>query len=87
VLLQIRETQIKSVWDNNYLRVLGFNDTGRQFLKLKKKDLSVPLITNINQKNELLLELDIQVGRIYALLFEEYQEQDVYKMPIYIKEE
>jgi hypothetical protein len=35
----------------------------------------------------LLLELDIQVGRIYALLFEEYQEQDVYKMPIYIKEE
>lgn len=87
VLLQIRESQIKSVWDNNYLRVLGFNDTGRQFLKLKKKDLSVPLITNINQKNELLLELDIQVGRIYALLFEEYQEQDVYKMPIYIKEE
>lgn len=87
VLLQIKEKQIKTAWDNNYLRVLGFNDTGRQFLKLKKKNLTVPLITNINQKNEILLELDIQAGRVYSLLFKEYQEQDFYKMPTYIKEE
>ena len=87
VLVQVKNHDIKSVWENNYIRVLGFNGVGRQFLKERKKELDVPLITNINKKNDSLLNLEINAGRVYSLLLNKYQEQDYYKMPIYIKEE
>lgn len=87
VLLQIKAKNIEAAWNNQYIRVLGFNELGRKYLKHRKKELEVPLITNINQKNEALVALDIQVGRVYSLLVKDYQEQDFYRMPINIKEE
>ena len=68
VLIQVKKDGIKHVWDNSYLRILGFNEVGRLFLKNRKKEINVPIITNINRKNEALLALDIRVGQVYSLL-------------------
>lgn len=85
VLLQVKQEMIEDVWEYSYIRVLGFNDLGRQFLKERKKNCELPIITNVNQKNEELLSLDIKVGQVYSLLQKEQVVQDYYQVPIYKK--
>ncbi|WP_423189680.1 nucleotidyltransferase [Alkalibacterium sp. f15] len=50
-----------------YIRVLGFNETGQKYLSQIKRHLKKPLITNINQKNNKLLAYDLMVGDVYRL--------------------
>ncbi len=48
----------------SYIRVLGFNAKGQNYLASVKKEISVPIITTYNQN----LELELKVARIYGLL-------------------
>ena len=55
--------------ENLYIRVLGFNDTGRLILKEIKKNSSIPIITKVaKNNNNPLLELDIQSTKAYSVL-------------------
>jgi len=49
------------------MRVLGFNQKGQTYLNEIKKDLPLPLITNVDQKNAKYLGFDISAGEIYRL--------------------
>ena len=60
-----------------YIRVLGFNDRGRELLSETRKGglASLPVITNINKEGDLpdetgrrSLELDVYASDIYSLL-------------------
>lgn len=84
ILLGIKEKDVKKVRENPYIRVLGFNKKGREFLGQAKESLDIPLITNVNQKNEELLSLDIKAGQIYQLLGDGIANQDYQRKPIII---
>lgn len=86
VLLQVSKEEMEDATKNAYIRVLGFNDQGRQYLGHHKKNISSPIITNVNKKNENMLQLDIRAGRIYRLSDRAIEEQDYYRSPIYLKE-
>ena len=74
--------------DNNtnldYIRILGFNKLGRSYLNTIKKEINVPIITNIKKKDELLLSTDIKVEKIYNLITN--NNLNSYKDPIIYKE-
>lgn len=48
-----------------YVRLLGMNETGQQFLNEQKKLIDVPLITNLNKKIASLTQLDEKGTQIY----------------------
>lgn len=52
----------------NYIRILGFDNKGKKFLNSIKKEITLPIITNINKNNIELLELELRVDKIYNLL-------------------
>ena len=52
----------------HYIRVLGFNDKGKEYLNGIKKNVKVPIITNIKKKDEELLEINIRTEKIYSLI-------------------
>ncbi len=52
----------------HYIRVLGFNDKGKDYLNSIKKNVKVPIITNIKKKDEELLEINIRTEKIYSLI-------------------
>ena len=54
--------------DINYIRVLGFSSKGQKYLNKIKKEINIPIITNINKRNINLLETEIKVDLIYNLL-------------------
>lgn len=86
-LLKVKQKEIDAVWEQPYIRILGFNETGRRYLKENKKACSMPIITNINQKNEPLVSLDIKAGQLYQMLNHTQEAQDYFKKPIYLRSE
>lgn len=83
VLLNVTESEIMQVREHPYIRVLGFDETGRDFLKQQKGRVSIPLITNVNRKNESLLALDIKAGQVYQTAHSSLKQQDYYRAPHY----
>lgn len=71
-----------------YIRLLGFNDTGRKYLNKHKKDISLPIISKITKEKESMLELELNTTKIYTLPYkdskEEYKKE--YETNLYIKE-
>ncbi len=52
-----------------YIRLLGMNRTGRAYLNLQKKDLTLPVISRLTRDHAELVELDIKSSHVYALAF------------------
>lgn len=73
----------------SYIRVLGFNDKGRDILKKVKKVSSLPIITMPNTKDLELLKYDILASDIYSLAYSndlfKKGKSDLTTPPIYLK--
>ncbi|GEO58137.1 nucleotidyltransferase [Companilactobacillus bobalius] len=77
-LLNVKESEINNVYNNPYLRILGFNECGRNYLKGLKKS-NVDLITRVGKKEQKQLNLEIRADEIRQLITEE--EQNFGKIP------
>ena len=62
ILLDIK----KDIKISDYIRLLGFNNIGKKYIKSIKKDINIPLISNYS-KNKELLEFEYKVNLIYSL--------------------
>lgn len=51
-----------------YLRILGMNYNGQEYLNLIKKDLSIPLISKITDKKHPYLEMELRASKIYSMV-------------------
>ncbi len=51
-----------------YIKVLGFTNKGKKYLNNIKKDINIPIITNINKNNIKLLENEIKADEIYKII-------------------
>ncbi len=51
-----------------YLRILGMNKLGQEYLNLIKKDLTIPLISKISNKNHIYLDIELKASNIYSLV-------------------
>lgn len=72
----------------SYIRVLGFNNKGREILKKAKKSSSLPIITMPNSDDIELLRYDIISTDIYSLAYKNDNfkkgKQDLTTPPIYL---
>ncbi|WP_125590370.1 nucleotidyltransferase family protein [Companilactobacillus jidongensis] len=79
-LMNVKTSEVNSVFDNPYLRVLGFDTLGKQYLNTLKKDAKVPIITRVGKKESDFLSLELKVDRIRKLVDD--REQDFGRIPI-----
>lgn len=68
ILMHLKKEEAKK--DINYIRVLGFNQKGRLYLKNIKNKLMVPIITNYKDINDFVLKLELKVTSIYLEIIE-----------------
>ena len=90
ILLQLTKEKINKLdleKGPTYIRILGFNQKGRNYLQKIKKQLSIPLITNIKKEKPEMLEIDILATHLYELGFSQEKEKKIeYKQsPIYLQ--
>ena len=65
ILLNIKKEDILKRKQINYLRILGFSNNGRDYLKEIRKKISIPLITNYRDINDDNLSFERNVSMIY----------------------
>lgn len=69
-----------------YLRVLGFNEAGRELLKRMKKTAKVPVITKMPKDLPPFLDMDIRATSLYSLAYAEQSPaewlRDYYEPPV-----
>ena len=54
-----------------YIRILGFNINGQNYLNKIKKEVDIPIITNYSSIKSKMLELEMRVTSIYASILDE----------------
>ena len=52
----------------SYIRILGFNEKGQNYLNKIKKEVPVPLISKINRTKDPMLEYELHTTTIYSLI-------------------
>ncbi|TFE00250.1 nucleotidyltransferase [Jeotgalibacillus salarius] len=71
ILTHLLTTTTKEEMQSNhspaYLRMLGMNAKGREYLNLYKNDFTLPIISNLNRNHHEQCAIDIRAGRAYAM--------------------
>jgi len=49
----------------SYIRVLGFNNNGKKYLKEIKKEARIPIITNYHEIDDVILNNELKITYIY----------------------
>lgn len=63
----------------DYIRVLAMNQKGKEYLSKVKKQTDLPIITSFKLKNSPMLQLELQVAKLYALAFDSDSRQEIIK--------
>ena len=50
----------------NYIRLLGMNKSGREYIQARKKNLPLPLISKLSSADQQAVQLDVKAAEIYS---------------------
>lgn len=70
ILCDFTDEENDSCLDIHYIRVLGFNSCGRDFLNSVKKSCSVPIISNFSGIKDIMLDIEFRSCCVYSLIFD-----------------
>ena len=71
-----------TVKDLEYIRILGFDKEGQEYLSKIKKDINVPFLNKYDTKRYKTLEIEKRVSDIYSLVYEDIIKQEIQNKPI-----
>ncbi len=84
ILLGFTKDQAKKLNNITYIRVLGFNKKGQEYLKRTKKDINLPIITTYSKYSDNMLKLEEKASAIYYLI-KQLELKEEYKQKVVIK--
>ena len=65
ILLNIKKDDVKKLKEINYIRILGFTNIGKKYIKELRKEINIPIITNYSDLNDDNLSFELYVTYIY----------------------
>lgn len=65
-----------------YIRILGFDQKGKEYLNKIKKDMNTPILNKYDTKKYKTLEIEKRVTDIYSLIYEDITKQEIQNKPI-----
>lgn len=68
VLMNVSTKEMTAALNSSYLRILGFNDTGRQYLNHNKKQINIPLITRVGKQESGLFATELKADGVWQLI-------------------
>ena len=68
-----------------YIRILGFNENGREYLNEIKDSVELPILNKYDTKKYKALEIEKRVTDIYSNIYDNIIDQEIKNKPIYIK--
>ena len=69
ILCNFTNNENDKCFDIHYIRVLGFNSSGRVFLRDVKESCSLPIISNFSSLSDIMLDIEFRSTCIYSIIF------------------
>ncbi len=73
ILCDFTKEENKKCENIEYIRILGFNKIGKEYLNKIKKQTTIPIISKF-EKNNLMLDIEYRSTRVYSLIFKNSKE-------------
>ena len=73
------ENNIKEL---EYIRILGFDEKGKEYLNKIKKNITTPILNKYDTKKYKTLEIEKRVSDIYSLIYEDITKQEIQNKPV-----
>jgi hypothetical protein len=67
ILCNFTKEKAKEYDKINYIRILGLNKKGKEYLNSIKKELDIPIISKITREKDEMLEYEIETTKIYDI--------------------
>ena len=71
ILIGLTKEDKKELTNNEYIRLLGFDDIGQKYINSIKKDTKLPIVTKITSINSKIKDYEQKAANIYQLLTNE----------------
>ncbi|MBQ7790545.1 MAG: nucleotidyltransferase [Bacilli bacterium] len=71
-----------NIKDLEYIRILGFDKKGQDYLSKIKKNMNTPILNKYDTKKYKTLEIEKRVSDIYSLIYEDIIKQEIQNKPI-----
>ena len=71
ILIGLTKKDKNKITKNEYIRLLGFNETGKKYLNTIKKDTSIPIVSNLKNIDSIIKDYEIKAYQTYNLLSRE----------------
>ena len=76
ILCNFTKEKAKDMQEVEYIRILGMNQKGRNYLNTVKKKLEIPLISKITRNKPEMLEFEIKTTNIYDIPYQDCQKME-----------
>ena len=86
ILCNFTKEKANNFREISYIRILGFNDKGKEYLNKIKKDIDIPIISKINREKDKMLEYELETTLIYDLPYNENLIKREYRNILYVGE-
>ena len=87
ILFNFTKEDAKKYNKITYIRILGFNNKGKDYLNKIKKKLKVPIISKIKREKDPMLEFEMNTTKIYDILNKNNLVEREYQNIIYLGED
>lgn len=90
ILCNFTKEEALSFHNPTYIRILGFSNIGKMYLKERKGKTSIPIITKFGDIKDKMLEIEKRATEVYASVLNENEKRDLiekeYKQKVIKKE-
>ena len=84
ILCNFTKEKANSFKEIRYIRILGFNTKGKNYLNKIKKDIDIPIISKINREKDDMLNYELETTLIYDLPYNENLIKCEYRNILYV---
>ena len=71
ILVGLTKEDKKTLIKNEYIRLLGFNEKGKKYINSIKKEVNIPILSNLKNINSKIKDYEIKAYNIYNMLVKE----------------
>ena len=85
ILCSLTKEEIQSIKSPEYIRILGFNKKGQEYLNSIKSSINTPILNKYDTKKYKTLEIEKRISDIYSLIYEDITILETKNKPIIIE--
>jgi len=71
ILIGLKKNDKYKTLNNEYIRVLGFNTKGKEYIRKQKKNTSIPIVTSLKNIDSIIKDYQVKAYEIYNILSDE----------------